>query len=76
MMVGLDQMNDICSKRIVQEAITCNRLHLSRAERKKRIDAVTDAGTAEINRVEASNFALTFDPSVMDKAVRDVSKSN
>ena len=73
-MVGLDQMNDICTKRINQEAFICNQLHLPRAEKHKRIFAVVNSGTEEINRVIASHYAKTFDPTVMDKAVESVSK--
>lgn len=73
-MVGLDQMNDICTKRISQEAFICNQLHLSRIEKHKRIFAVVDSGTKEMNRVIASHYAKTFDPTVMDRAVQDVSK--
>lgn len=72
--VGMDEMNDIFVKRIVQENKECWRLGVSRAERHNRIFAVQGAGQAEINRVVASHYAKTFDPSVMDKAVQDVSK--
>lgn len=72
--LGLDEMNDICVKRIVQENKECWRLGVSRAERHKRLFAVQGAGQAEIKRVADSNYKETFDPSVMDKAVQDVSK--
>lgn len=70
--IGLDEMYNICGKRMSQEATECARLGISREESKKRIHAVHDAGQAEISRVIASHYKEVFDPTVMDKAVRDV----
>lgn len=73
--VGLDQMYDICVKRLTQESLDCRKAHIPPNEAIKRMDAVHAAGQAEIDRVVASHYAETFDPTVMDKAAQVASKT-
>ena len=70
--VGTEEMYDICVKRELEEVKECDGRGLSREERHKRLDALNQAGQAEINRVIASHCKEAFNPAVMDKAVRDV----
>lgn len=48
------------------EAKACDRLHLSKEEKSKRLDAVDKAGRAEMERVRSSGFTSTFHPPSTD----------
>ena len=45
---------------LAHEAEACNRLHLSRAEKSRRLYAVRQAGTDEMRRVQSSGFKSAF----------------
>lgn len=63
-------------KRTAQEVAECGRLHLSGAERQKRLDALYQAIKAEVARVNASHYTAPFDPSVVDRAMKTALEKN
>lgn len=55
-----DNIGRIIFHAVAREADACDRLHLPKAERARRIEAVHQAGMAEWRRVAASHYTIPF----------------